>query len=107
MCIGGETVPSLAQLRVIKTSGGSKIEIIKTVAPKWRDIGDLLDFDKKGETLQQIEADKKNEGVESCCRAMFQYWLQGNGKPASWTTLLEILDDCHFPDLVAKLRSCV
>ena len=67
-------------------------------------MGCLLDFDATGKTLQQIEADKKNEGVESCCQAMFQYWLEGNGvQPVSWNTLLEILDDCYFQDLVKQI----
>ena len=97
--------PRLAQLRVMRTADGQKIEIIKTVASQWRDIGDLLDFDASGATVQRIQVDEGQRGVESCCRSMFQYWLQGNGvQPASWATLLEILEDSRFLSLVADVR---
>ena len=99
------SAPRLVQLRVMRTANGQKIEIIKTVASQWRDIGDLLDFDASGETLQRIQADEGQKGVESCCRSMFQHWLQGNGvRPASWATLLEILEDSRFVSLAADVR---
>ena len=99
------SAPRLAQLRVMRTADGQKIQIVKTVASQWRDIGDLLDFDASGETLQQIQADEGQRGVESCCRSMFQHWLQGNGvRPASWPTLLEILEDSQFVSLAADVR---
>ena len=99
------SAPRLAQLRVLRTADGQKIEIVKTVASQWRDIGDLLDFDASGETLQKIQADEGQRGVESCCRSMFQHWLQGNGmQPASWATLLEILADSQFAALGADIR---
>ena len=99
------SAPRLAQLRVMRTADGQKIEIVKTVASQWRDIGDLLDFDASGETLQRIQADEGQRGVESCCRSMFQHWLQGNGvRPASWATLLEILEDSRFVSLAADVR---
>ena len=102
------SAPRLAQLRVMRTPDGQKIEVVKTVASQWMDIGDLLDFDASGETLQRIQADEGQKGVESCCRSMFQYWLQGNGvKPVSWATLLEILADSHFIGLVAQVKTAL
>ena len=103
------SAPRLAQLRVMRTPDRQKIEIIKMVAPQWRDIGDLLDFDASGETLQRIQANEGQRGVESCCRSMFQHWLQGNGvqQPASWATLLEILEDCNFIRLAAQVKTAL
>ena len=44
------------------------------------------------------------EREESCCRTMFQHWLEGNGRqPASWTSLLEVLRDSEFISLAAIL----
>ena len=95
----------LAQLKLMQTADGQKIEIIKMVASQWKDVGDLLDFDASGETLQRIQADEGQGGVKSCCRSMFQHWLQGNGvRPASWTTLLKILEDSLFVSLAADVR---
>ena len=99
-----KTVPRLAQLTLITTSGGQKIEIIKTVAPDWKNIGTLLDFDANGNTLSRLQAN--NNDVDSCCRYMFHYWLQGNGiQPATWATLVKILEDCNFNELAAQITT--
>jgi hypothetical protein len=100
--------PSLSQLSVLRTQSRNRIEIIKTVSPRWRDIGTLLDFDDTGGTLDQIEADRGREGVESCCQAVFQHWLKGNGvQPATWATLLEILNNCRFRNLSTQVRDAL
>ena len=84
----GSSTPRLAQLGMLRSPGGGKVEIIKTVSPRWKEVGILLDFDATGVKLKQIEADNDHEGVESCCRTMFQYWLEGNGvQPISGNTL--------------------
>jgi hypothetical protein len=99
-------VPRLALLGKLTTRDGQRIEIIKTIAPRWQDIAVHLDFDPTGLTLRQIQADEGGKGVKSCCRAMFQYWLEGNGrKPVSWDTLLEILEDCNYGALAAQIKS--
>ena len=108
MAVELSSVPSLTLLTQMKTREGEKIEIINKVASKWKYIGVLLDFDKVGLTLQQIEADRGHEGVESCCRAMFQHWLEGNGvQPVSWATLLEILEDCLFTELAERIKAAL
>ena len=100
------SIPRLSQLRFLHTPDGGKIEIINTVAPYWKDIGDLLDFDISGTMLERIEANEGSKGVESCCRAMFQYWLQGNGvTPVSWDTLLKILKNTRFSRLATQLET--
>ena len=56
--------------------------------------------------LERIEANEGIKGVESCCRAMFQYWLQGNGvTPVSWDTLLKILKNTRFSRLATQLET--
>ena len=100
------SIPRLSQLRFLHTPDGGKIEIINTVAPYWKDIGDLLDFDISGTMLERIEANEGIKGVESCCRAMFQYWLKGNGMmPVSWDTLLKILKNTRFSRLATQLET--
>ena len=90
---------------MLRISGGGKIEIIKTVSPRWKDVGDLLDFDPTGTKLEEIQANKGGEGVGACCRAMFQFWLEGNGvKPVSWATLLTVLRDSNFPTLADQVE---
>ena len=95
--------PRLAELTLLQTADGHKIEIIKGVAAKWRDICVLLNFDKRGETLDRIAVD--HSGVESSCLAMFQYWLHGNGeRPATWATLLGVLEKGGFPALSREIE---
>ena len=91
---------------LLNETNGRKVEIIRSISPRWREIGDHLDFDPTGVKLDQIEAD--HTGVDSCCRAMFQHWLEGNGvQPASWTTLIQILNDCQFLNLAAEVRDAL
>ena len=68
------SAPRLALLKMIEAKDGKKIEIIKTVAPRWKDVGDLLDFDETGETLKEIEADKSGK-----------YFLYSAGIKSVWT----------------------
>ena len=85
--------PTLAQLKVMKTTTGEKIKIIESVAPQWKELGDLLDFDPEGRTLELIEANIQQKGQVECCREMFVYWLRGKGREATWEVLIELLDE--------------
>ena len=98
--------PSLAALRLMKTPDGRRIEIIKTVAPMWWAVGDLLDFDRSGKTMDTIYGEEyQRGGEEAVCRKMFQLWLDGKGrKPVSWATLLDIMEDSPFKELAQIVR---
>ena len=96
--------PRLAQLRILKTAEGQKVQIIKQLAPKWKDFGISLDFDPEGQTLNLIEAEQKLNGSTACCQAMFQHWLAGNGVPASWGTLIELLEDAEQSHLAEQIK---
>ena len=96
--------PSLARLRLLKTMSGKKIKIIDMVAPRWKYVGDLMNFDQTGETLDQIQ--KREASEESRCRKMFQLWLEGKGvKPVSWATVLAILEDSDLKELAYDIKS--
>ena len=91
----------------IKTIRGEKIYIIKSVARQWKDIGDLLDFDTEGQTLELIEADHKQEGHAACCREVFTFWLKGNGRKATWEVLIELLDDIDRSELANQVKTAI
>lgn len=100
-----QQAPRLAHLKLMKTSTGEKVEVIKALAPNWHDFGDHLDFDFKGEKLDQIKAECLHEGPTVCCRNMFKHWLKGNGRqPATWETLIELLEDFELPMLVQQIK---
>ena len=88
---------------MLKTTKGQKVHVIQDLAPKWKDFGIFLDFDSDGQTLNLIEAEQKMNGPVACCQAMFQHWLAGNGVPATWGTLIKLLQDADQPDLAKQI----
>ena len=90
---------------MLKTAEGKKIKIISTVAPRWKALGDLMEFDEFGSKLDTIKI--KNLGdPEECCREMFQLWLKGSGvRPCSWRKLIELLEDCDFEVLAGQVNA--
>lgn len=88
-----------------KTYSSEKVHIIKTITPKWREFGHLLNFDPDGLTLNLIEAEKKLWGPEACCEEMFQRWLRGEGwQPATWRVLIELLEDAKYNHLAQQVK---
>ena len=99
--------PSLAKLSVLRTAKGKKIQIIKRLAPNWRNVGILLDFDQSGTELDIIEKTHPTDLI-ACSQAMFQHWLKGNGlTPCSWRTLIEVLGDCDQQALAKEIQDAI
>ena len=90
----------------MKPSNGKRIKIFQSVASKWQDVGILLDFDAEGDKLKLIAADKKLS-PDDCCQQMFMHWLAGNGRPATWRVLIELLEDCDLNDLANQIRDAL
>ena len=99
--------PTLAQLTMMKTATGEKIEIIESVAPQWKQLGDLLDFDPVGRTLELIEANNQVKGPVACCREMFITWLKGKGKEATWEVLIELLNNIGQSELAKQVKTAL
>ena len=99
--------PTLAQLKIIKTTTRKKIKIIESVAPQWKELGDLLDFDPEGRTLELIEANNQLKGNVACCREMFVSWLKGKGREATWEVLIELLDDIDQSELAKQVKTAL
>ena len=96
----------MAKLFIMRTTGGKEIEIIKSVAPIWQDLGDMLDFDDSGSWLSAIEKDHHGD-PEACCRAMFQHWIKGYGLPCTWRTLIGLLRDLDREVLAEEIKSAL
>ena len=97
--------PTLAQLMQIKTATGEKVQIIKSVAPHWKELGALLDFDAEGRTLRLIETDHQSKGHAVCCQEMFMCWLEGKGKEATWEVLIKLLGDIEQSQLAYQVKT--
>ena len=96
-------VPRLSKLVCMTTPGGKKVKIIESVATQWKNFGAHLDFDHVGNRLGII-ADTERERPELCCQSMFQYWLNGNGVPATWSRLIRILENCRLNVLATEVK---
>ena len=96
--------PTMSQLQLLHNSE-RKIEIIKTIAPRWHFFGSQLNFDSDNRTINVIKEKNKND-PESACQEMFQWWLRGQGdQPVSWRTLAQLLEDSGYKKLAADIRT--
>ena len=99
--------PSMAQLTMLKNAKGEKVEIIKTIAPDWTEVGFLMDLDPKGRKIANIEAEHalKRNGPVVCCREMFTLWL--DRPDATWGNLIKLLDDAEQKDLAERVKDAL
>ena len=64
--------------------------VLPSVSTKWYDLGlELLD-PKDENKLDVIENDSKTEGVEICCKKMFNKWLEYENN-VSWDQLVKAI----------------
>lgn len=94
--------PTLAHLMKMKLTSGEKIQIIKQIAPQWKQLGVFLNFDPEGWKLDLLGAEHKLDGPVGCCQATMKHWLMGNGIDATWEVLLELLDDIDHSELTKQ-----
>ena len=99
--------PSMAQLTMLKNIKGEKVEIIKTIAPDWMEVGFLMDLDPKGRKIANIEAEHahKRNGPVVCCREMFTLWL--DQPDATWGNLIKVLVDAEQKDLAEQVKDAL
>ena len=75
------------------------------MAPFWRDLGVLLDFDDNGTELDII-AQERPLDPKACCMAMFQRWLKGKGRtPCTWQIMIELIKDADQETLADEIES--
>ena len=97
------TKPSIIQLMSLKTAQGKELEIIKSIAPWWKQLGYLMDFDEEGQIVDLIEA--KYQLKLACCRELFHLWLM---RPdATWENLIQLLCDCQHNTLAEDIKKAL
>ena len=86
--------PTMAQLTRLNTANGD-LEIIETLAPDWKAVGCLMDFDAFGNKLDLIRAEyaHKQNGVLTCCQEIFKLWLRR--EDATWEKLIQLIASRH------------
>ena len=101
-----DTKPRMAQLMRLKTKG-VKVEIIKTIAPDWKQVGFMMDLDPMGRKIRNIEAEHAHRlnGPVVCCQELFTVWL---GCPdATWGNLIELLNDSEYKELAEQVTNAL
>ena len=79
--------------------------MIKSVAPFWKDVGYLLDFDEYGSYVKSIEK-KYSHNPDECCTEILIQWLQGKAsKKPTWKDLIDILKDCELNTVAEELET--
>ena len=66
-----------------------------------------MDFDPTGNQLNLIQEKHRVSNPEACCTAVFEHWLQGNGKTQTWETLIENLGDAGYSTLAHKVEKAL
>ena len=98
---------TLANLMSLKTAEGDKIKIIETVAPDWKTVRYLMDFDPYGQKVDLIEAEYANQQnrLLTCCQEIFKLWL--HREDATWEKLNELLIDSGHKVLAEQVMDAV
>ena len=92
--------PTIGQLHQFP---GTRLQVINSVAPRWKQFGLFLDFDEQGNTLDMIEAEKRTHF--DCCTEMFKRWLKGEGvQPVSWSQVISLLQENGQRNLASDLE---
>ena len=89
----------------MRTPDRKKVEIIKSVAPEWQEVCIQMDFDPNGKRMQLIDRTERDPLSRS--RAMFTNWLDGKGVAATWGTLIQILEDCRYDNLLGEVKEAL
>ena len=105
-CSFVDAKPNFAKLALLRTTDGKKIKIIESVAPIWQELCAQLNFDERGSQLSLIEKEHPGD-LKGYCRTIFQHWLDGNGLPCTWRTLVELLCDLDRKNLAKEIESAL
>ena len=92
------TVDKRPQLRDLKRY------IIPNVCNVWYNLGLELFDDRDIAHLDIIKANNPNDS-ETCCREMFEKWLQIKSDKATWKELIDALQNNQQKDVVELLLS--
>lgn len=77
--------------------------VIPLVATRWYDVGlELLETEHERE-LAIIEANYRND-VSTCCRQMFNKWLETQSDGASWGQLIQAVRNIKLNNVVTSIE---
>ena len=104
-----ESTPRIQDLLFLRC-GSKELDIITEVASMCNTFGYLLNLDRH---TVKIEWSVPGVNVHSKCQNVVGHWLDGkgtkgiNGKPVTWTTLIEALQRLGKHWLADSLEQCI
>ena len=91
---------TLPQLIRFRTTSGS---IIDQIGTRYWDLGVLLLNDDTGAVTQAI-IEQHHEDATKINREILKRWIQGQGMPVKWATLIEVLRDIGLTELTREIE---
>ena len=80
------------------------INIPLEIGVSYRQFGILLLEDDRGNLVDTIIHDERCNGVLNINLTILQKWLQGTGKPPTWSSLIEVLRDIELNALAHDIE---
>ena len=96
--------PNMVNLQSFKTKSGMKIKVSGQIGTKYKDFGLQLLNDESGQIVTGI-IQEKHENAEQINYEILRQWVNGKGKPHSWETLIEVLEDCELGTLAQEIKN--
>lgn len=93
----------MVNLQNFKTKSG-KIKVSVQIGTNYKDFGLELLNDESGQIVDAI-IEEKREKAEAINYEILKRWVNGEGKPHSWETLIEVLEDCELGNLAQEIKN--
>ncbi len=97
--------PTLHCLLSFQSSAAqSPINIPQEIGTHYRQFGILLLQDDRGNLVDTIVHDELNYGAVNINLSILQKWLNGRGKPPTWSSLIQVLRDIELSVLAYDIE---
>ena len=94
----------MVNLQGFKTKSGKKVKVSERIGTNYRDFGLQLLNDESGQIVDAI-IEQKHEKADKINYEILKRWVNGEGKPRSWETLIEVLEDCELGTLAQEIKN--
>ncbi len=90
------TLHCLLSFQLHSSAAQSPINIPQEIGTHYRQFGILLLQDDRGNLVDTIIHDEPNYGAVNINLSILQKWLNGRGKPPTWSSLIQVLRDIEL-----------
>jgi hypothetical protein len=97
-----QPAPTMMDLICFPMSDGNKVDLTEEIA-SYKKFGILLLEDKDGGSVKAIEKEH-SRNASDINHDIFQKWIQGKGKPVTWATLVDVLENVGLVELAKNIK---